>query len=259
MKTGSFVKIGIGMAVIAFFLSGCHFGGVFKAEFGRSEELSASLAGIDDLDVTTNVGEIRLEATEVSEARILADIKVRAKTEEEARELAELVRIVAEPSGQTLAIKAVKPAHFGRNELCVDFTITAPAGLALDCTTNVGDIRTTGFTESVKARTDVGKIHCTGLRDAVDLHTNVGDIAIAYVPDAPAVLDVRATTNVGAIDFTGPEDISAGLSAYANVGDIETDRPVLITGSLKKSIKASLGNAEGEIALRTNVGSIRIR
>ena len=99
MKTGSFIRIGVGVAVVALFLTGCHFGGMFRAEYDRSEELSSPLAGITELGVTTNVGKIRLEAAEVSEARILADIKVRARTEEEARELAELVRIVAEPSG----------------------------------------------------------------------------------------------------------------------------------------------------------------
>ena len=100
------------------------------------------------LNVTTNVGEIKLDAADAAEVRITAEITVKAKTEEEAQALLEGVRIVAEPSGETLMVKAEKPSGFGRNQLAVDFTITAPAALRLDCTTNVGDIRVNGFTSA---------------------------------------------------------------------------------------------------------------
>jgi hypothetical protein len=191
--------------------------------------------------------------------QITAEITVKAKTEEEAEALVEEVQIVAEQSGRTLIIKAEKPSHFGRNQLSVDFTITAPAHLALDCTTNVGDIKVAGFRDRVAAKTDVGTIRCTDLRGDANLHTNVGDIQAIYAADAPAALDISATTNVGNVDFTGPTEMSARLAASVNVGSIDTDRPLTITGQIKKSIKATLGNAEGDVTLRTNVGSIRIR
>ncbi len=260
MRTGSFVRIGLYIALAVGLLAGCSFrGGMFKATFTRSEELSAPLAGITALDVTTEVGKIRLEAADVSEARIVADIKVRAGSEEEAQELAEMVRVTVESTGQTLAVKALKPKEFGHNQLCVDLTIDVPASLALDCTTNVGDIRIAGFSNRIEARTNVGSIACTGLRDGAKLETNVGDIRAAYVTDAPAALDFTAATDVGSIEFTGPKEISANLTAGTSVGDIDTDRPLTVRGSLKQSIKASLGNGEGQIRLRTNVGSIKIR
>jgi DUF4097 and DUF4098 domain-containing protein YvlB len=250
----------IATGLAAMTLGGCviHTGG-HKAKFSRSEDLTAPLANVTALDVATNVGTIRLEAGEVTEVRIAAEIKVRAATEEQAQELAEQVRIVAEPSGETLTIKAIKPSDLGRNQLSVDFTITAPAALALDCTANVGDIRVTGFTKRVKATTDVGTITCTGLREEIDLHTNVGDIRAEYADDAPAALHVALATNVGSIEFAGPHEISADLSARANVGSVKTDRPVTVGGDLKHSIRASLGKGEGRISLNTNVGSIKIR
>ncbi len=247
-------------ALVATILAGCCINGdVFKARFTRSEELTAPVAGITKMDVSTNVGKIKLTAADVAEIRISAEIKVKAATEEKARELAEGVRIEAEPSGQTLVVRAVKPPGFGRNELSVDFTIAAPAGLTLRCTTNVGDIRAEGFTSRVGAHTDVGTITCLGLRGDVDLHANVGDIRAEYASDAPAAISADSSTNVGRIDFAGPEKISAKLTAAANVGDIESDRPLTVSGHLKQSINATLGNAEGRISLRTNVGSIRIR
>lgn len=262
MRTGLPVKAGLCLALVfvTLFVGCCTpFGGTFRAKASRTEELSVPLADVTALDCNTNVGAIRLRAEAVTEAQITADITVKAKTQEEAEELVEQVQITAEASGQTLVIRAVKPAGFGRNQLSVDLTIVAPPELDLDCTTNVGDIASDGFTNRIKARTDVGSITCTGLRDAIDLHTNVGDVKVVYAPDAPAAMDVSATTNVGSIDFSGPGEISANLTAAANVGSIDTDRPLQVTGPIKKSITASLGSVEGTIKLRTNVGSIKIR
>ena len=260
MRAGALVRIGVVTGLAAMLPGGCvvHTG-TCNATFSRSEALTAPLANVTALDVTTNVGTLRLEAAQVHEVHIAAEIKVKAATEERAQELAEQVRIVAEPTGQTLAIKAIQPSDLGRNQLSVDFTVTAPADLALDCTTNVGDIRITGFTKRVKAATDVGTINCTGLRDETNLRTNVGDVRIAYAGDAPAVLNATIATNVGNIEFTGPQDVSAHLTARSNVGSISTDRPLTVTGSLKQSVSATLGKGEGRVSLSANVGSIKIR
>jgi len=262
MRAGSSASTGlcIALACVALF-GGCYvpFGDAFKAKAQRTEEFTASLDGITALDVSTNVGTIKVEAADVTEARITAEITVKSKTAEEADRLVEEIRITTEPSGTTLVIKAVKPAGFGKNQLSVDFTIVAPARLALDCTTNVGDVRTAGFAGRVKARTDVGSITCTDLHGILDLHTNVGDIRAVYAAEAPAALDASLSTNVGDIDFTGPTEISAEISAGANVGSIRTDRPLSVTGTIKKSLRATLGDSEGQIKLHTNVGSIKIR
>lgn len=255
-------RIGFYAALVltTLFVDGCvNIGGTFKAKAQRAEDLTASAADLTSLDVATNVGTLKLDAAESDEVRISADITVKAKTEEEAEALVEEVRIVAEPSGQKLTVKAVKPSGFGRNQLSVDFTITAPAALALQCTTNVGDIRIAGFDDRVTAKTDVGTIDCTGLRQTTDLHTNVGDIRLACASDAAAALQAKATTNVGNIHFTGPDAISATLEAHVNVGSIDTDRPLTITGKIDKSVRATLGDGEGKISLRTNVGSVKIR
>ncbi len=238
---------------------GCSIGGNYRAKAQRTEETTVPLADITTLDVTTNVGTIRLDSADAAEARVTAEITVRAKTEEKAQELVEKVRISVEPSGRDLVIKAIKPPDFGRNQLSVDFTIAAPGRLAVQCATNVGDIRITDFTDKVAARTDVGKVICSGLRGNAELGANVGDVKATYAPDAPAAIELAATTNVGSVEFSGPIRISAKLSVSANVGSIDTDRPLTVTGQMKKSINATLGDAEGQITLRTNVGSIKIR
>ena len=251
----------VGTLVLVTLFVGCciNVGDDYRAKAQRTEDLTVPAADLAALDVRTNVGTITLDSTDAGEVQIIAEITVKAKTQEEAEALVEQVRIVAEPSGRTLIVKAEKPSNFGRNQLAVDFHITAPARLALDGTTNVGDIRIAGFTDRVAAKTDVGTIRCTDLRGAASLRTNVGDIEATYTADAPAAIAVSATTNVGNIDFAGPDRMSARLGASVNVGSIDTERPLTVTGPIKKSIKATIGDAEGNITLRTNIGSIRIR
>jgi hypothetical protein len=259
-RVASLAWVTIGLALAALVPAGCQFSSeMFKAKFTRDQELTAPLTDITGLEVSTNVGVLRLEAGEVPEARIVAAIKVKAHTEEEAEQWAEQVRIIAEPRGQTLVIKAERPAGLHENQLSVDFTITTPGRLALDCSTNVGDIRTTGFTERVKARTNVGAIACTGLRSAVELRTDVGDVRAEYVSDAPAALNATLTANVGCVELRGPEQISAHLTASADVGAIDTDRPLQVVGSVGHSVNTTLGDGAGKVSLSTNVGSIRIR
>ena len=261
MKAHRIVEAGLWLAFAVILAgAGCYIdSNIFKAKAKRTTELTAPAAGISTLKCTTHVGSIKLRTAEGPKVRIVADITVKAKSKEEAERLVEEVRIVAEPSGDSLLVHAVKPPGFGRNDLAVDFTITAPADLALECTTKVGDVKIAGFQRRIEARTDVGSITGEGLRGAVDLHANVGDIKAAYTSDAPAAMSVNLTTNVGSIEFVGPDQISANVSAAANVGSIDTDRPLLVTGPIKKSLTASIGNAEGQINLRTNVGSVKIR
>jgi len=260
MKTDAFKSIRVAAILTIIVLTGCHIGGdSLRAKFTRSEEFTAPLAGIDTLDVNVKVGRIEVTAADVEEAKISAVIEARASTEEKAQELGEAVRIEAEPSGHTLAIKVVKPRGFGNNNPTVNLTITLPASLKIKAETNVGDIRIAGFGGPVQARVDVGTITCTGLRDSADLHTNVGDVRAEYASDAPAAISVDASANVGNVELTGPQSLSVQVTAETNVGSVSSDRPVTVTGHLKQAIRGTIGAGEGRVHLRSNVGSVRIR
>lgn len=269
MKTSRIIAWGLCSAIVwTLFLGGCVIyvgdgdgdGHYLGSEAKRTDELTAPLTDITALEVSTNVGGIRIEAADVTEAAITAKITVRAKTEEEADALLEGVRISLEPSDHRLVIKTIKPSDFGHNSLAVDFHITVPKQLEAHCTTRVGDIRISGLAGDVVARADVGKIDCTDLRGGkAELTTNVGDIKAAYAGDAPAALWINASTNVGNIDFSGPDRISARFSAVTNVGSIHTNREMNVRGFVGKSLDAVLDSGDGRVTFRTNVGEIHIR
>jgi len=260
MKTGFLSRIGVASVLTIAILAGCHIGADdSRAKFTKNEELTAPLAGIDMLSVNVRVGRIEVTAADVGQAKISAGIEARANTEEKAQKLGEAVRIEAEPSGHSLVVKVVKPRGFGRNDPSVNLTITVPASLGIKAEINVGDIRVAGFGGPVEARGNVGAITCTGLRDRADLHTNVGDVRAEYASDAPAAISIDASANVGNVELTGPQDLSAKVSAESNVGSVSSDRPVTVSGHLKQAIRGAIGAGEGRINLRSNVGSVRIR
>jgi DUF4097 and DUF4098 domain-containing protein YvlB len=267
MKSNRIITGSLWAAIaLGVFLGGCFVyindgeGHNLRGEAKRTDELTAPLTDITTMEVSSQVGTVRVEAADVTEAAITAKITIRAKSDEEAEGLLDSVRIATDPSGRTLVIKAVKPDDLGHNTLAVDFTIRVPRQTDVRCDTHVGDIHIAGTAGAIVARTHVGKIECADLHGGkADLSTHVGEIKATYADDAPAALQVNAETHVGNIQFNGPEHISAHFSASTHVGGIDTKRQMTVQGFVNKSLEGTLESGEGQVSFRTNVGDIHIR
>ena len=229
------------------------------AKYKKTEILSLPIKGTNALYIETDIGSITITGADVTDCNIAAEITVRAGTKEKARELAEHVKIELEPAGDKLTIKAGRPDGLKKRSVTVDFKITAPRQLNLNCETDVGSINVSDMQGPIEASTDVGSITCRRVAADLDLKVNVGSIEVKYSDAAPAACNVKIATNVGSIDFAGPPQISAQLDASTNVGSIKTGQPVTVVGKLGKSIKGTIGSGEGKLHLRTNVGSIEIK
>jgi len=230
------------------------------AKYERTEHLSAPLAAGSTLAVETNVGSITITGADVTVCDITAVICVKAPTAEKAKQLAEEVKIKLEPSADKLNIKVKKPAALKQRHLKVDFDITAPKQLNLNCTVDVGSIDVSDISGTIKADADVGKITCEEISGDVDLKTDVGKVTVVYSKTAPAACNANISTDVGKIDFTGPPNLSAQLNASTDVGSIKTDLPITLTGEIsKKRLKGTIGKGEGKLHFKTDVGSIKIR
>jgi len=241
--------------------SGCciNVGDVFKAKYERTENVSAPIEDAAELCVETDVGSITVTGADVTDCDITAKITVKARTKEKARELAEQVKIELQHAGDRLSIKVRKPDELKSRSLVVDFKITAPTQLNLDCSTHVGNMNVSGIKGQIEASANVGSISCNQVVAGLNLESNVGSIDVKYADTAPAACNAVITTNVGSIEFTAPTQLSAQLNVSSNIGSIKTNKPVTVVGKLSKSIKGTIGSGEGKISLRTNVGSIEIK
>lgn len=243
------------------FLSGCciNLGEVFKAKYERTKNLSVPIDSATELYVQTEVGSITMTGIEASACDVTAEITVKARTKDKARQLAEQVQIQVEPSGQRLSIRAKKPAALKSRSLSVNLEIATPRQLDLKCTTHVGTIKVSDMKGRVEASADVGSIICKDVVAAVDLKANVGSIKAKYSDSAPSACNADIATNVGSIEFTGPPQLSAELNASTNVGSLKTSQPLTVVGKVGKSVRGTIGSGQGRVHLRTNVGSIEIK
>jgi len=243
------------------FLPGCCINvcDVSKAKYEKTEHASVPVTNATALDIETDVGSITVTGSDVTDCNITAEIVVKARTREKARELAEEVKIEFELSGDKLSIKARKPAALKSRWLVVNFKITAPKQLKLNCSAHVGTIKTSDIKGKIMASADVGSIICDQVVTDLDVAANVGSIKVKYSDTATAVFYADIATNVGGIEFTGPPQLSAQLDASTNVGSIKTDKPVTVVGKVGRSIKGTIGSGQGKVRLKTNVGSIEIK
>ena len=242
-------------------LYGCHvnIGGDYKAKYTRTEEHTVAVGQASGLDAQTEVGAIVIKGGDGSDCALKAKITGKAHTEEKAREIAEGTTVAAEIKGEKLVVRVNKPTGVKGDALSVDLEITAPKGLGIECKTNVGDVTVSGMSGQIGAVTNVGSILCEAVVGELSLRTNVGDINARYDEAAPAECKAKMETNVGSIEFLGPRQMSAKVSASTEVGDIDSSTPITVVGKVGKSLNGTVGGGAGRVILRTNVGSIEIK
>lgn len=230
-----------------------------QVEYKKTNELDAPLAPGSILALQNDVGSITIDGQDVVNCDVTATISVKAPTEEEAKELAEQIKIELEQNRNTLTVKIKKPQNKKRRSISISFNITVPKQTALQIGSDVGEIRVSNITEKIEARTDVGTISCEEISGDIDLQADVGKVNVVYSKNALAACNVTIKTDVGSIDITTPPDCSAAVQANTDVGSITTDMPLTIKGRVGKNLQGKIGAGEGKLYLRTDVGSIRIR
>ncbi len=264
MKKISFKKYTVPLLLyyllITTFSFGCvNIGDSCKAKHEKTKNLSVPFAPGQTLQLKNNVGEIIITGADVKDCNVTATIIAKAKTEEQAKELAEEVQIKLEPYGNKLYIKAEVHTSKSGQSITIDFNITVPKQTALQLTTNVGEIKIASITKSIKAETDVGAISCKEVTGDVDIETNVGEVKVFYSKTAQSTCNANIKTDIGEIDFTAPADLSAQVNLSTNIGSIQTDLPLDIKGMLGKKSSGIIGKGKGKVTLKTNIGAIKIR
>ncbi len=261
MKNSFTKKSLVFLVFLPVIITGCciNIDGWPRAEYERTERLEAPLEPGSILALENDVGSITIAGVNVNDCSVIATISVKAPTEEEAQELAEQIKIELDQDGNTLTVRTEKPRIKKRRSISISFDITIPEQTALEIGNKVGKIRLSNITETIKAQTDVGQITCREISNDIDLKADVGTVKVVYSKDAPAACSITIATDVGGIELTTPPDFSATVYAETDVGSIRTDLPLTVRGKISKSLHGTIGAGEGELRLKTDVGSIRIR
>lgn len=181
------------------------------------------------LALSTDVGEVRvLHSTEVDQVTLAlvengstalpaAGSQVRAYIEERG-DAGESEVEVRQPSGPT-----VVPWEEERHELLL--LIPDDLDLALEVSSDVGDLTIDGEFTSLSAQSDVGAVRLNSITapGGLTVDSNLGEVEIELEGPAPDFVEV--TTSLGTVDLLLPMDASGDVSVSSEMGNIEITAP----------------------------------
>ncbi|UCF17379.1 MAG: DUF4097 family beta strand repeat protein, partial [Phycisphaerales bacterium] len=215
---------------------------------------------------------------DVTDCSLVAAITARARTEEEAIELAEKVEVSLEPFGDKMTVKIRKPTNLVNKSVGVSLDVTIPNRTDLELVTHNGSVKVADITGRVNAKTHNGKvttdrvsgavvlethngsISCMDVVDEIKLKTHNGGVKAFYADSAESVGAISIITHNGSIELATPPDLSAKIEAKTNNGSINTDLPITVSGKVSKNrLTGTIGSGEGRLYLETHNGSIRLR
>ena len=281
MKKGNFSKTSISFLLcLLIAAAGCFYteGCIPTEKYERIVQLSAPLSPGGSFEARTHNGYINITGADVTECALTATVIARAMTEEDAKKLAEEIKIKLEPFGNKLTVKIEKPTFMMNQSVCVNLDVTVPNHTDTELTTHNGAIRIANITGEVngtthngkvrtekvsgtaKLRTHNGKIICEEVSGDIQLRTHNGGIKAFYSQNAPPICNVSMITHNGSITLTTPPSFSAKVEASTHNGSIDTDLPITVIGKVtKRKLTGTIGTGEGKLHLETHNGSIKIR
>ncbi len=272
-------------ALFAALLAGCaSAGGCNSARFTSERSTRLTAAAESSLRIENQVGDVRVvadpTASEVTmELTLIGKGSTQARAEEA---LAEITYAVQDPAGDTgVTATAKHPTNGGGwhgKQWEVRWVVTAPPGVKIEISDDVGDVTVVGFERGASVSTDVGDVRVMGVLGGVTVKTDVGDALVNAAGPVEVVTQVgdvnleligesasiRAESDVGDVHVVVPTAWSGSVSGGSDVGGVSTSIPGLSarreehgSGS-KVSGTIGAGGATARATLKADVGSITI-
>lgn len=200
------------------------------------------------LVVLNAVGDVSVEVGETP------SVTVRYRGNRGAARPPESLQASYDPASGTLRVVGTDPRgpESERRGLSAEIEVVLPAGVAVEASTGVGDVRVQGAAEAT-ASSSVGDVTVTSVSGMVSARSGVGSVELTF--ERPPAASASASTDVGDVRLTLPEASSASVRAISGMrsfgGALER-----VTGDESRLI---LGAGEQQVELRTRVGKVEVR
>jgi len=195
------------------------------------------------LDVKNEMGSISVRGSNEPHCKLIVAVKGGAETVEEAQRIVDQTKPVITPSENGVSVTMTKPENDRQQDhssRTVTMEIVVPHDAQLKVSQAFGDIRLNNLDGSVQAASNMGSIRAAQTCGKVTLNANFGEI-----------------------EFIVPDGFSAKVQAKADFGSIQSDAPLDVAKpdafSMGSRASGVIGGGEGNVSLKTNMGSIRIR
>jgi len=132
----------------------------------------------------------------------------------------------------------------------------ASIGSSVVATTGSGSIRLQqSGPGAVKLETGSGRVEASGVKSGLRAHTGSGNIQVEGTPGG----DWNLETGSGNLILRLPPDTAFTLNAHTGSGQINTDHPITVQGSIgRHELRGKVGNGGAMLNLETGSGDIRI-
>jgi DUF4097 and DUF4098 domain-containing protein YvlB len=202
-------------------------------QYVESIHKTISVNGVKTLRLENTAGTVRIDATAGSD--VVIDAVKKGRTAESVG----AIHVNIASAGGTISIESryeVSPAHEN-----VDYSIKAPASLALEVSNMAGTMHLDGFSRDVSARAQAGTIAVAmaklGGDQKIDLRSTAGTIALTIPRKSDARVDARSTVGTFHSDFEGVEasrEMLVGSHGSGTIGN----------GSAKVTLSATTGTID---------------
>jgi hypothetical protein len=223
----------------------------------RTVEKSFSVAAGGTLQVETQGGNIHVQPSTDSVAKVIARQKITADNDAEADEILKKLALTIEQTGNDVTASAKyerRPVGFTRGSwppVQVDFIVSVPASFATNLKTSGGNIAVDNLDGKVNARTSGGNINLGTIGAPIDASTSGGNVTLTE-----GKRDVKLHTSGGNI-VVGRVGGTADLGTSG--GDIKVDA---VENTLRARtsggdvIAGVFGLLKGDCELHTSGGDV---
>jgi len=302
MKMRSLLKVGkvmLSSLASALALFSCKVGGFSGIEHVEQIEKTLSFEGVELVKLRNVNGSVKITSWEKPDVLVKATKKVKAISEEKAKEYAQEVKVRIEKVDDTIEIitehpKGRKPRFI--RSVGVAYDVTMPQRANLDASSTNGSIGVDGIIGETSANTTngsvsikgcEGKLIVTTTNGRVDIEkvsgnvrtkTSNGNISVrlAMVDGESRFETINGSINVGieeghSIPLTAnttngsiivelPSDFAADVEASTTNGRIHSELPITTVGKISKtSLHGELNGGGPLMKLKTTNGNVSIR
>lgn len=245
--------------IIPCFLAGCLEGDKSDKKFTRRIQLSEQVA-INSFQVINQVGNLEIRGEDTDTIHIDAKVIAKAGTDERAKKLANQTKISISQKNDLAEIVIQRMEKQKEENIKVDLKITIPSDVNGIVDLNVGEIRVSNLKGTLNLNNNVGNIYARDVLNKISASSSVGDMKVYYAAHAEKEIQADLQTNVGSILLQTPENISAEVFISSQVGSISVPYDLNIRGKSAegRTAKGTIGQGEGQVRVKTNVGSIKI-
>jgi len=235
----------------------------YAGTFEETLEKALPFAAGSLLRLSNTNGDVEITTWDREEIQIEAHRKVKASSEDRARQAFEDLVVNIQESANGVTIETEYPRSrggwWGSVSASVQYDIRVPRRADLEIDTVNGKVQVEGAQGRIDLESTNGGVKVRDAGGSVSARTTNGGIEVE-LHQVEASEDMTFRTTNGSVTLTLPADVQAHLSARTTNGSVHTDFPITVQGTFRKNrLEGDLNGGGASIELTTTNGSIRIR